>query len=206
MSTSLETLTNEILTEARARANDIIRTAEKDLEQALSEARADAERDADEMVRTAKVQAEAVKRQILSEKKQRARITLLEEKNRIVDEVLRDAKVRMLEFTKDRARYRPVLARMIQEAIRSLGTSQVVLRLTRRDASRFNSGELLREVRKHLGQDVAITLAEEHIEGTGGAIVTSEDGRIRAENTFETRLRSMEPTLLREIGKILFGD
>ena len=51
-----------------------------------------------------------------------------------------------------------------------------------------------------------VTLDEGPIETIGGVVLTTPDGSVRFDNTFEARLERMRPTLRKEVASILTGS
>jgi len=58
---------------------------------------------------------------------------------------------------------------------------------------------------KKLGSKVKVSLDEGEIDNIGGVILTTPDGTVRFDNTFEARLERMRPTLRKAVATILTG-
>jgi vacuolar-type H+-ATPase subunit E/Vma4 len=102
---------------------------------------------------------------------------------------------RLADLRRD-AQYPAVLRRLIEEAVHLLGengsqTGRVVLASDARDEA------LVRTIARDLDLDVAI---EPTLDGWGGIVLRSADGRIRVTNTLESRLEHAMPLLYRELG------
>jgi vacuolar-type H+-ATPase subunit E/Vma4 len=105
------------------------------------------------------------------------------------------SKERLADLRRD-AQYPAVLRRLIEEAVHLLGengsqTGRVVLASDARDEA------LVRTIARDLDLDVAI---EPTLDGWGGIVLRSADGRIRVTNTLESRLEHAMPLLYRELG------
>jgi V/A-type H+-transporting ATPase subunit E len=59
---------------------------------------------------------------------------------------------------------------------------------------------------RRLGGKAKISLSEEPIATIGGIILTSPDGSVRFDNTFEARLERMRPDLRKGVAEILTGS
>src|SRR3989442_2910390 len=88
MSESLEKLQNRILSDARLKAEETFKEAQAKAQQILEEARRRAQKESGEIIAKAKVEAESVRRSILSSKVRFNRLRILDEKNRIVQDII----------------------------------------------------------------------------------------------------------------------
>src|SRR5437879_13041443 len=95
MSESLEKIRNRDLSDARLKADEIIREANEKADQLRNEAREKAEREASEILARAEAEAEAARRSIISSRIRANRLKLLEERNKIVHSVLADVEERL---------------------------------------------------------------------------------------------------------------
>jgi len=95
---SLDKLHNRILSDARLKAEETIRGAEEKAKRTLDEARAQAQRDADEILSKASLEAESIRRSILSSRIRANRLRVLDEKNKIVQNVLKTVEQNLSEL------------------------------------------------------------------------------------------------------------
>ncbi len=58
---------------------------------------------------------------------------------------------------------------------------------------------------KRLGGKAKVSLDDEPIDTIGGVVLSTPDGAVRFDNTFEARLERMKPTLRKEVASILTG-
>jgi len=105
------------------------------------------------------------------------------------------SKERLADLRHD-TRYPVVMRRLIEEAVHLLGengvqTGRVVLVIDPRDEA------LIQSIARDLDLDVSI---ETTLEGWGGIVLLSEDGRISVTNTLESRIERAMPLLYRELG------
>jgi len=198
--------TEDILAAANQKAHAIIDETEIETRQALDQAKIQSAREANDIVNSARAEAEAVRRRKISEIRQRLKLEEQFEKSRIVTEVLDQSKERVIETLKDERRYLAYLAALVTSGIREIGLEAVVVHLNVHDLSRVNTIELEREISKLLGKSAKIEFSSEPVKALGGAIVSSKDGKTRIINTLDQKFEALEPRLLIEAGKTLFGE
>jgi len=196
--------TEDILTAANEKARTIIKEAESEAQQALDLAKTRSGREAEEILNSARAEADAEKRRQISEIRQRLKLQEQLEKSKIVTEVLDQSKKRVMDLVKDEKRYIPYLTALVANSIREIGLENVIVHLNSHDLTRVNAAELEREIKKLIGKSVKIELSGEPIQALGGIIVSSTDGKTRIVNTLDQRFEALEPRLLIEAGKILF--
>lgn len=198
--------TEDILTAAKEKAQNIVTDAENETQRALEEAKTHLSREADDMVRNGRTEAESVKRRQMSEVRHRLKLHEQQEKSKILSEVLERTRNRILEIVNDEGKYFPYLVSFVQSGISELGVENVTIHLNGNDLKRIDKGKLEREVGRKLGKPVRIEWSKEPLEALGGATISNSDGRTRIVNTLDQRFEALESKLLIEAGKLLFGD
>ena len=198
--------TEDILKVATEKAGNIIGEAEAERQRASEEAKTSISREAEAIIRNARADAEAVKRREISEARHKAKLHEEKEKDIVMTEVLDHAKKRVLDVAKDDSKYLPYLTTLVESAIRQLGDETLLIHLNKADMTRINRTNVERDVAKGLQKPIKIEWSKEPIEAAGGAIVSSPDGKTRIVNTIDERFDAMEPKLLIEAGKTLFGQ
>jgi vacuolar-type H+-ATPase subunit E/Vma4 len=198
--------TEDILKAATEKAANIIGEAEAETQRASNEAKISISREAEDIIRSARADAEAVKRREISEARHKSKLHEQQEKDIVMTEVLEHAKKRVLDVTKDENTYLPYLTTLVESAIRQLGDETLLIHLNKADMTRINRTNVERDIAKGLQKPIKIEWAKEPIEAAGGAVVSSPDGKTRIVNTLDERFDAMEPRLLIEAGKTLFGQ
>lgn len=198
--------TEDILTAANEKARTIIETAETETRQVLDQAKTQSAREAEDILDNARAEAETTRRRQISEIRQRLKLQEQLEKSKIVTEVLDQSKRRVMDTLKDEKKYLPHLNALIASSISEIGLDAVVVHLNSRDLNRTSASELERAIARVLGRSVKIELSAEPIKALGGTVVSSRDGKTRIINTLDQRFDALEPRLLIEAGKILFGE
>jgi V/A-type H+-transporting ATPase subunit E len=197
--------TEDILTNARGKADSIIREAETETKRASDEAKMTISREVEAVIRNARADADAVKRRQVSEARHRSKLREQQEKDRIMRDVLDQTKRRISDIVRDDAKYIPLLTSLIETGIRELGSKSATIHLNEADLGRVKTANLDQRISKGL-DEIRVEWSKEPIAALGGAIISSSDGMIRIVNTLDQRLEALESKLLIEAGKSLFGE
>ncbi len=201
MSESLDKLHNRILSDAKLKADETIREAEAKADQTIAEARQRAQKEADELLAKAKLEAEAVRRNILSSKVRANRLRILDEKNRIVQEVLGAVEEKLSNIAKS-SRFGETAQRFVAEAVKAVDSDQPVVRLGFKGSSKQN----LDNVSKVLPKGSKLVFEEDPVDGLGGVVASDAEGRVTFNNSFRSRLERLDSQLLTLIASTIFGE
>jgi V/A-type H+-transporting ATPase subunit E len=148
------------------------------------------------IMETGAKQAESVKRQIIGTAELQARNALLIALERAVNEAFDGATKQISEYSG--GDLEKALGWLVQEGLDIIGPRAKVLCASKdRKAA---SGAI-----RKLPDRAKVTLDEEPIEAMGGVVLTTPDGSVRFDNTFEARLERMKPKLRKEVAAILTG-
>jgi len=190
----MEKISEAILDKVRIEAQDIVKEAEEKargrVEKAKKQQEAKLEEEKGKLIEEAK--EEAIR--ILAQSSITARQELLLAKTRIIDEIISRVKKTLSGISSDESS----LLDLIKEAINALDIDKARIYVSPKDVS---------IVQKLVAGDkkLADRISEiRELDGTGGVIVEDIDGKIRIDNTYDTRLEMLLPRLLPEIGKELF--
>jgi len=201
VSESLDKLHNRILSDAKLKADETIREAHAKADQTIAEARQRAQKEADELLAKAKLEAEAVRRNILSSKVRANRLRILDEKNRIVQEVLGAVEEKLSNIAKS-SRFGETAQRFVAEAVKAVDSDQPVVRLGFKGSSKQN----LDNVSKVLPKGSKLVFEEDPVDGLGGVIASDAEGRVTFNNSFRSRLERLDSQLLTLIASTIFGE
>jgi len=201
MSESLDKLQNRILSDAKLKADEIVRDAGAKADQVLSEARQKAQKEADETTAKAKLEAEAIRRSILSSKVRANRLKILEEKNRIVQEVVLTVENRLAGIAGS-SQFDEAAQRFITEAVNAVDSDQPVIRLGFKDAAKKD----LDGVSKMVPKGAKLVFEQDPIDGLGGVVASDPEGRVIFSNSFRSRLERFDSKLLTLISATIFGE
>ena len=153
--------------------------------------------EATKILETSVKQAESLKRQIVGAAELEARNAQLKVLEKAVNDAVAEA---VAGFSKlDARRYEEALGRLISEGVEIMG-SKASVSCSSRDQSKVAS--VMKEIAKrHQG----LTSGEANLETVGGVVLTTPDGAIRFDNTFEARLERLRPILRKEVADLLSG-
>jgi len=204
-----ERISKRIIEDAVKEAELILRSAKEEAKKMIEEQRKRAVEDATKeisiLVKRAKEEAEALKRKILSEADIKVKWMIIEEKRRIIDEVLKAALARMEEYARSKSEYVEYLKRTIIRAGVILGGGDLRILLNKRDSKlNLDLEELARAIEMETGVRTTLSISDTNISTVGGFILESADGKRRLDSTFEGLLRTRARQLQIELARILF--
>jgi len=200
MSETLEKLKNRILSDARLKADERIKEARAKAQQILEEGRQRAQKESDEITARANVEAESIRRSILSSKVRVNRLRILDEKNRIVQEIISSVEDQLSSIAKS-DQFESTAQRFVAEAVKAVDSDQPIVRIGFKDATKKN----LDGVSRALPKGGKLVIDENPIDDIGGVVATDPEGRVVFNNTFKSRLERLDNQLLTLIASAVFG-
>jgi V/A-type H+/Na+-transporting ATPase subunit E len=141
-------------------------------------------------------QAEAVKRQIIGAAELEARNTQLRSLERAVNGAFDSATEEISKSSG--AQYERAIVRLIQEGLDIIGPKAKV-------QCPAKDRRVVTSAIKKLGGKAKVSFDDKPIDSIGGVVLSTPDGSIRFDNTFEARLERMKPTLRKEVASLLTG-
>lgn len=201
MAESLEKLHNRILSDAKLKAAEIIRDAEDKATQILYEARAQAQKDADEILSKASLEAESIRRSILSSRIRANRLRVLDEKNKIVQNVLKSVEQKLSDIAST-DQFQPTLKRFVTEAVDAIGMDDAVVRVGFHNADRKS----LESLGRTFPQRTRFVVDEKPIDDLGGVVASDAGGKMIFNNSFRARFERLDNQLLTTISSTIFGE
>lgn len=188
---TLEKVSNEFegdvladLQEGRDQALALIESAKREATEAVAK-----------ILQSGTKQAESLRRQMIGAAELKVRNAQLEAMEEAVSGAFGDAIRGMRKVSA--SRYEKCVSRLIKEGIDVIGPKAVVSCNSRdRDA-------VTEAARKLSKGAVALTVGQSNLETIGGVVLTSTDGNVRFDNTFEARLERMRPVLRKEVATLL---
>ncbi len=194
--TGMDKISEAILDKVRVEANGIIAEAEakakQEIEQAKQQQLARLEEEKSRILRQAGEEATRIEAQATV----KARQELSRAKSDVINEIIDRVRKELATASSDEGS----LASLLKEAVALLGTAKGRVYLSAKDLSR---------IKKILAGDkgLAARIVEiKEYDCSGGVIVEDVEGKIRIDDTYETRLEILLPRLLPEIGRELFPD
>lgn len=141
----------------------------------------------------------------------KTRLKVLSTREKVLDDIFEEAKKELTEISKDKSKYKPVLAGLIEEGLLSLLEKSVTIKVRKSDV------EIAKEASKDAAKNfeekakfpVEITVDEENYlndDVAGGVILTNASGKIEVDNTLEERLKLLSEESLPAIRLTVFGQ
>jgi V/A-type H+/Na+-transporting ATPase subunit E len=201
MPESLEKLQNRILSDAGARAETTIKEAQAKAQQILEEARQKAQKESDEIIVKANVEAESIRRSILSSKVRVNRLRILDEKNRIVQDIIHGVEDHLSNIARS-SQFEDTAQRFVTEAVKAVDSDQPIVTVGFRDSTKKN----LDGISRILPKEGKLIFDDKPIDDLGGVVATDPGGRVIFNNTFKSRLERLDNQLLTLISSTVFSE
>jgi len=190
----MENISEAILDKVRADAQEMIQDAEDKARRELEAAQKQRETRFEEEKAKNREAAQGAAARIMAQASMKARQELLSAKAGIVDEIVSQVKNNLATATLGSTE----LLALINEAAGALGSDKAVIYVSPGDTSTVQ--QLLQE-NKGLAERI---IEVKELDRGRGVIAEDIDGKIRIDNTFDTRLEILLPKLLPEISKTIF--
>lgn len=175
-----------------------LKTARADALARIESARKEAAEAVSKILETSVKQAESTRRQIIGAAELAARNAQLKSLEKAVNEVF-DLATKEISDSSGPS-YEKSIAGLIKEGIGVIGQRATV------QSSSKDKRVVASAVKKIEGGQVKLVLGETPVETLGGIVLTTPDGSVRFDNTFEARLERMRPTLRKDVAAILAGS
>jgi len=201
-------ITSQILIDAREDAKSVIIEARKSAEmmqERQSElGRQKAAERVSSIVGRARNESDITRGMVFTDIRRKAGWMVLSEKERLMANVLDEAKSRLTALAKTE-KYIPALERIILDAGIALGGGELQIILNERDSDLpLKLNAISKAVSEKTGNRTELKLLKEGTKASGGVIVKSVDGKVILDNTFEATLKRRERELRLKIARILF--
>jgi len=190
----MEKISEAVVSKVRMEAQNIIKEAEGKAQEEIEKARKQRETKLQEEKRKMLEEAEEEAARIVAQASIKARRQLSSAKSDVITKIIGKVKQELSEFSSDENYF----LNLIKEAIDGLGADKSRIYVSPKDVSM---------VRKFLERDKELASKIMEVKEDnflGGVIAEDIDGKLRIDNTYETRLEMLLPKLLPEISKELF--
>jgi len=201
-------ITDQILIDAKEDAKSVIvearKSAEMMLERQSEVGRQKATERVSSIVSRARNESDITRGMVFTDIRRKAGWKVLSEKERLITDVLNEAKSRLTALAKAE-KFMPELERMILDAGIALGGGELQIILNERDSAlplRLNA--ISKAISEKTDNRTELKLSKERTKASGGVIVKSADGKVVLDNTFEAMLKRREKDLRLKIARILF--
>ncbi|KAI0138085.1 ATPase, V1/A1 complex, subunit E [Hypoxylon sp. NC0597] len=140
----------------------------------------------------------------------KTRLKVLAARQQLLDDIFEAASKRLVEGTKDKAKYKVILKNLLLEGLYALSESDIQVRARKEDYNEVKDAikDAEDEYKKNTGKETKVTIDEENPlpEGSaGGLIIVGGQGKIDINNTFEERLLLLQSSALPAVRETLFG-
>ena len=208
MMAEIETIIEEIRRRGEEEAEKVIREAREEAERIVEEAR----RRAEEIIESeARPEIVTMRRRILGTAELEGRRELLRAKEKILSKVMEKVRERLEAIVSGKSRevdYRQILRKLLVEAVRAVGGSEVHIYANKRDLEYLRKvlNKLSKSISEELGYEVKLVLSSEPIECMGGIVASSPDGTKTYYNTLDGKLSDAVKRFRRSLGRMLFRE
>ena len=194
-------IVEEIMREARAEAVRIISNAKADAEKTLEKVKTKARKAEDKALAEARERGELIYDEMLAEGRMKAKREIIRKKDKILNGVLKQAEAKLHRYVSTR-RYNVV--KLAIEACKKMDSDSIVIYSNKNDLLelRKSKAKIISELSNK--GDVDISFGKQ-IETIGGVLVTTGDGKIEIDDTFEGRIRRKVDDLRVAASRVLFG-
>ena len=208
MESEAQKVTDQILTDAKEDAKSIIIDARKEAEMMQERqgelGRQKAAERVSSIVGKARNESDITRGMVFTDIRRKAGWMILSEKERLITNVLDEAKSRLTALAKTE-KYMPELERMILDAGIALGGGELQVLLNELDSALpLKLNAISKAVSEKTGNRTELKLSKERTKASGGVVVKSTDGKVILDNTFEAMLKRRERELCLKIARILF--
>ena len=190
----MERLSEVVLNKVRTEADGIIQQAKNKAQEEIDKARKQRQaRLAEERSRMIGAAEEQAAR-ILAQASIKARQELSSAKAGVIAKIIDGARKELSQASADETH----LLRLIQESLDGLGADKVRIYVSPKDVAAAKESI-------HANQELSSKIVEvREFDCLGGVIVEDLEGKLRIDNTYETRLEMVLPKLLPKVSKELF--
>ena len=194
-------LTEAVLSEAHTEADKIIEEAKAAAEKIRRQAQEEADNEYNALIERARQNAERVRRQEIASAQLNARTMQLGEREKLLVKVF-DAAGQQLSSIQQWSDYGKISSSLLREALTNLHVKSVLIHADE-TAQKFFTDPVLKKLADEL--KIELRLGEPLKQNTG-VVIETPDGRLRYDNTLETRLSRLQNSLRTSVYHLLMGE
>ncbi|KAG5953296.1 V-ATPase V1 sector subunit E [Claviceps arundinis] len=140
----------------------------------------------------------------------KTRLKVLGARQELLDSIFEDARKKLADGAKDKAKYQKILKGLLLEGFYALNEPQMLVQARKKDSDVVNKAieEAVKEYKKQVGSNVEAKIDEANplpVGSAGGVVIVSGNGKIDINNTFETRLELLKDASAPAVREALFG-
>ena len=186
---ALEQTIDKILTQTEKDVLSNIHSALSESNKTLDDSIPKLEREYDKIISDGKKEADKIEKQLIGSSDLEARNNKLLVLEKAVDDVFTKA-IEQISNTNRNDDYSKLIATLLDESTKILGTTKVVIYTNSKDKN---------VVQSLLSKYPGAELSPESITCLGGITVKSKDGAMKFDNTLDARIQRMKPLIRKEI-------
>lgn len=202
-----EALSEEILADAKRRAQRALQKAERDGKRLEAREVKKAQDLREHVIRQAKDRVARDRTVFDSALRLEERRRRLAVQGEVIDEAFDRALAKLK--SREGYDYREALVALTVEAVAAMRGEAFVLKLNAADREQFGQElppEVARLIKEQQGRDVKLGLDERTVDVAGGVVVAADDGLSLYDNSLDARLTRMSGDLRFLVGDVLFKD
>lgn len=195
-------MTEEILREASEQVASIIAAAKKEATTVVYAARLTSKEEETRWVKETQGRGAQVYDEILAEGKIRTKKEALQKREEIINDVFKEVEKKLRKHAISK-KYKQSLVKLAVDSCKKLGAGQVVIRANKQDSRTLkrSRSKIARAVSR--GASISVSFGEP-IPVIGGVKVSTADGKVEIDDTFEGKLRREHDILRMKIARLLF--
>lgn len=198
---NVKVLSRAVLNDVQGDADQILSEAKTKTEGIKQRAQEQAEAERSKILEQASVEAERVRGQVVATNQLKARTMLLEQREKLLEEVFDTAKQQLSSVLRG-SDYEKTVQRLLREAVLQLGSESAMVRADEETMKTLTSS-MVEDISKETQTKIKLG---DPLEKGLGVIAETEDGHRQYDNTLETRLKRMQDTLRSSVHRILMGE
>lgn len=194
---NINNMTSKIINDAEEKSREILASAEEEKAKILSKKINIANELKSEIEIKAKIEAKSKKERVISAATLKARNSILEAKQNIIQSIFKESIDKLNELSKDE------FLEFVKNAITSLGEISDQNLILNKDGSKLVDSNFINSINKSLGNKGNVTLSNEIGNFKGGFIL--EKNGVEMNNTYDALVSSLVDELELEVASILFN-
>lgn len=187
------------------RVDEIIKSAEEQKKQLLQQAQEKAKTIEEDILKTAERDYDAAISREEAGAKLKAKYKILESKESILKSILEEVIEKTQKVVKGK-KYSAILTKLIIDAGEELDEDKLELVFPKGQSASIELPKIKKALEDKIGRKISISISKETVRASGGVIIKTVDGLKWVDNTFESRLERFHNDIRDRASKILFEE
>jgi V/A-type H+-transporting ATPase subunit E len=185
---SAEKIIEQVKKDSQQKINQIIKDAESKIKIIIATEKKEANRQAEKIQADGVIQSENIGKILISKANQDAKKRIMNVREKIIDECFVKAHHKL--STLSEQKYKNIVTKLMQDGYKKIDQDCTVI--------------ISREIDKKIAKDLGLKVTGS-VECSGGIMLTSVDGRITLDNTFDGILKREKDKIRIKVGRLLFS-